>query len=94
MGIRVVEGRDSFLSFKAMVAALITLLVDFMGTEYYERKQEREAIDSDEHGYEQSPSIVVPVAAEGGNDDKVFGEEDSGGIHIVQECVSQVQNLC
>ncbi|KAF8114209.1 hypothetical protein N665_0040s0064 [Sinapis alba] len=67
-----------FPGFFAMVAALITLLVDFMGTQYYERKQEREATD------EQSPgSIVVPVAAEGGSDDKVFGEEDSGGIHIV-----------
>ncbi|CDY46195.1 BnaA01g23170D [Brassica napus] len=31
-----------FPGFFAMVAALITLLVDFMGTQYYERKQERE----------------------------------------------------
>ncbi|KAF8093331.1 hypothetical protein N665_0384s0018 [Sinapis alba] len=73
-----------FPGFFAMVAALITLLVDFMGTQYYERKQEREATDQSD---EQSPgSIVVPVVAEGGNDDdddKVLGEEDSGGIHIV-----------
>ncbi|CAH8387240.1 unnamed protein product [Eruca vesicaria subsp. sativa] len=69
-----------FPGFFAMVAALLTLLVDFMGTQYYERKQEREATDL---SGEQSPSIVVvPVVAEG-NDDKVFGEEDSGGIHIV-----------
>ncbi|KAG5414768.1 hypothetical protein IGI04_002335 [Brassica rapa subsp. trilocularis] len=75
-----------FPGFFAMVAALITLLVDFMGTQYYERKQEREGADpSDEQlGLEQSPGIVVPVVAEGGDDDdKVFGEEDSGGIHIV-----------
>ncbi|KAJ4901977.1 hypothetical protein Rs2_15928 [Raphanus sativus] len=38
-----------FPGFFAMVAALITLLVDFMGTQYYERKQEKEATDqSDE----------------------------------------------
>ncbi|XP_056849390.1 fe(2+) transport protein 3, chloroplastic [Raphanus sativus] len=68
-----------FPGFFAMVAALITLLVDFMGTQYYERKQEREASTD-----EQSQSIVVPLVAEGGcNDEKVFGEEDSGGIHIV-----------
>ncbi|KAJ4887361.1 hypothetical protein Rs2_27109 [Raphanus sativus] len=78
-----------FPGFFAMVAALITLLVDFMGTQYYERKQEREAADPSDGqlGPEQSSpgSIVVPVVvAEGGSDDdKVFGEEDSGGIHIV-----------
>ncbi|CAH8381930.1 unnamed protein product [Eruca vesicaria subsp. sativa] len=68
-----------FPGFFAMVAALITLLVDFMGTQYYERKQqEREADD------EQSRSIVVPlVAEEGCSGEKVFGEEESGGIHIV-----------
>ncbi|CAN7090885.1 unnamed protein product [Brassica rapa subsp. narinosa] len=64
-----------FPGFFAMVAALITLLVDFMGTQYYERKQERE---------DQLQGIVVPLICEGGcNDEKVFGEEDSGGIHIV-----------
>ncbi|CDY54583.1 BnaCnng27370D [Brassica napus] len=48
---------------------------------YYEKKQEREATHQSD---EQSPgSIVVPVVADGVNDDKVFGEEDSGGIHIV-----------
>ncbi|KAG2317174.1 hypothetical protein Bca4012_068076 [Brassica carinata] len=75
-----------FPGFFAMVAALITLLVDFMGTQYYERKQEREAADGELGPEQSSPgSIVVPVAAEGGNDDddKVLGEEDSGGIHIV-----------
>ncbi|KAF2565309.1 hypothetical protein F2Q68_00025528 [Brassica cretica] len=52
-----------------------------MGTQYYEKKQEREATHQSD---EQSPgSIVVPVVADGVNDDKVFGEEDSGGIHIV-----------
>ncbi|KAL0667946.1 hypothetical protein Bca4012_030650 [Brassica carinata] len=52
-----------------------------MGTQYYEKKQEREAPHQSD---EQSPgSIVVPVVADGVNDDKVFGEEDSGGIHIV-----------
>ncbi|KAG2302602.1 hypothetical protein Bca52824_031253 [Brassica carinata] len=70
-----------FPGFFAMVAALITLLVDFMGTQYYERKQEREAEDQFD---EQSQGIIVPLVGEGGcNDEKVFGEEDNGGIHIV-----------
>nr|BAD13506.1 Zn/Cd transporter homolog [Thlaspi japonicum] len=76
-----------FPGFFAMVAALITLLVDFMGTQYYEKKQEREATthsgEQPSSGPEQSLGIVVPVAGEEGNDEKVFGEEDSGGIHIV-----------
>ncbi|AEE33753.1 Zinc/iron permease [Arabidopsis thaliana x Arabidopsis arenosa] len=73
-----------FPGFFAMIAALITLFVDFMGTQYYERKQEREASESVEpFGREQSPGIVVPMIGEGTNDGKVFGEEDSGGIHIV-----------
>ncbi|XP_010555055.1 PREDICTED: zinc transporter 4, chloroplastic-like isoform X2 [Tarenaya hassleriana] len=73
-----------FPGFFAMMAALVTLLVDFVGTQYYERKQEREAEEAgeaSEQSGEQQPA-VVPVGVEGING-KVFGEEEGGGIHIV-----------
>ncbi|KAL0732637.1 hypothetical protein Bca4012_008846 [Brassica carinata] len=84
-----------FPGFFAMVAALITLLVDFMGTQYYERKQERRSDESAgageappavavESGREEA-SVVVPVVVERVSDssNKVFGEEEGGGMHIV-----------
>ncbi|CAH2038317.1 unnamed protein product [Thlaspi arvense] len=75
-----------FPGFFAMVAALVTLLVDFMGTQYYERKQQRNEAASEaavvEPGREET-AVVLPVAGERVNDSKVFGEEDGGGIHIV-----------
>lgn len=80
-----------FPGFFAMVAALITLLVDFMGTQYYESKQQRNEVAGGgggeaavvEPGREETSS-VLPVVVERGNDNsKVFGEEDAGGIHIV-----------
>ncbi|XP_010492201.1 PREDICTED: zinc transporter 4, chloroplastic-like isoform X1 [Camelina sativa] len=75
-----------FPGFFAMIAALVTLLVDFMGTQYYERKQESsssnqaasEASVVEPGGREETS--VVPVVE---RDNKVFGEEDGGGIHIV-----------
>lgn len=71
-----------FPGFFAMVAALATLLVDFMGTQYYERKQERnQAATEAAAGSEEI--AVVPVVGERVTDNKVFGEEDGGGIHIV-----------
>lgn len=70
-----------FSGFIAMMAALATLLAEFVGTQYYERKQEKrsqvnpvESIDSVEEG------MIVEVKESSG---KVFGEEEGGGIHIV-----------
>ncbi|CAA7020787.1 unnamed protein product [Microthlaspi erraticum] len=80
-----------FPGFFAMVAALITLLVDFMGTQYYESKHHSNESGGGggeasvvEPGCEETSS-VVPVVVERGNDNnsKVFGEEDGGGMHIV-----------
>ncbi|ESQ35752.1 hypothetical protein EUTSA_v10007788mg [Eutrema salsugineum] len=71
-----------FPGFFAMVAALVTLLVDFMGTQYYERNQERNEAAS-EPGVVESGREGTAVAPERVNDNKVFGEEDGGGIHIV-----------
>lgn len=69
-----------FSGFIAMMAALTTLLVDFISTQYYENKQMKkihgvqdDSVDCD------SESLIVPVVA----NEKVFGEEDVGGIHIV-----------
>ncbi|GAU31322.1 hypothetical protein TSUD_315320 [Trifolium subterraneum] len=68
-----------FTGFFAMVAALLTLLLDFVGTQYYERKQglnrtvdEQVRVGSSEEGN-----------VEWNNSGKVFGEEESGGMHIV-----------
>uniref|UniRef100_A0A7N0U8L1 Uncharacterized protein n=1 Tax=Kalanchoe fedtschenkoi TaxID=63787 RepID=A0A7N0U8L1_KALFE len=67
--------------FFAMMAALATLLVDFMASQYYERKQEKlplcrvEAVDSD------TESGIVEVKE--CDEVKVFGEESGGGMHIV-----------
>nr|AAK69429.1 ZIP-like zinc transporter [Noccaea caerulescens] len=73
-----------FPGFFAMVAALITLLVDFMGTQYYESKQQRnEVAGGGEAAVVEETSSVLPVVVERGNDSKAFGEEDGGGMHIV-----------
>ncbi|BAT77983.1 hypothetical protein VIGAN_02060200 [Vigna angularis var. angularis] len=61
-----------FTGFFAMMAALFTLLLDFVGTQYYERKQ-----GLNRPSEEQSR---VGSSESGG---KVFGEEESGGMHIV-----------
>ncbi|CAN8294303.1 unnamed protein product [Cochlearia groenlandica] len=70
-----------FPGFFAMVAALVTLLVDFMGTQYYERKQVAAASEAAvvEPGCEETSVAVERV----NETNKVFGEEDGGGIHIV-----------
>ncbi|KAL2346552.1 hypothetical protein Fmac_000552 [Flemingia macrophylla] len=60
-----------FTGFFAMVAALLTLLLDFLGTQYYERKQGLNSSSSEQ------PRVGPSEAA------KVFGEEESGGMHIV-----------
>lgn len=71
-----------FSGFFAMVASLVTLFVDFVGTQYYERKQrvieEKIRVGSEDPALESG--IVTGLDANGG---KVFGEEEGGGIHIV-----------
>lgn len=68
------------------MASLITLLVDFLGTQYYERKQASEeqqvrvgSADSDA-GLEYG---ILPVEEVKERNGKVFGEEEGGGMHIV-----------
>lgn len=71
-----------FSGFFAMVASLVTLFVDFVGTQYYERKrrviEEKIRVGSEDPGLESG--IVTGLDGNGG---KVFGEEEGGGIHIV-----------
>ncbi|XP_057431956.1 zinc transporter 4, chloroplastic isoform X2 [Lotus japonicus] len=62
-----------FTGFFAMVAALFTLLLDFVGTQYYERKQ----------GLNRVPDEQTRVGSSEPETVKVFGEEESGGMHIV-----------
>nr|XP_043613084.1 zinc transporter 4, chloroplastic-like [Erigeron canadensis] len=72
-----------FSGFIAMMAALGTLLADFLSTQYYERKQEKQvqAVRDDSVDL-ASEAGIIPVAGKESNS-KVFGEEDGGGIHIV-----------
>ncbi|KAL2517861.1 zinc transporter 4 precursor [Abeliophyllum distichum] len=69
-----------FSGFIAMMAALATLLADFIGTQYYERKQEKQSqsvrFDS------VSESSIIPVGRRAGNS-AVFGEKEGGAMHIV-----------
>lgn len=79
-----------FTGFFAMISALLTLLVDFVGTQYYERKQgmhmaraaevQGRVGSSEEAGLE---SGIVPVVEVKDLSGKVFGEEEGGGMHIV-----------
>ncbi|KAK5825038.1 zinc transporter 4, chloroplastic-like [Gossypium arboreum] len=77
-----------FPGFFAMVASLVTLLVDFVGTQYYERKQGLAKASTEEQGRVDSldpdsdSGIVLVVETKDGNG-KVFGEEEGGGMHIV-----------
>lgn len=75
-----------FAGFFAMMASLITLLVDFVGTQYYERKQgltrtteEQGRVGSVDPGLEAG---ILPVEGKEWQG-KVFGEEEGGGMHIV-----------
>ncbi|XP_059641168.1 zinc transporter 4, chloroplastic isoform X2 [Cornus florida] len=73
-----------FAGFFAMIAALLTLLADFVGTQYYERKQEKQRaskvgrVDPVDSLLESGG--IVEVKERNG---KVFGEEEGGGMHIV-----------
>ncbi|KAE9609331.1 hypothetical protein Lal_00020037 [Lupinus albus] len=68
-----------FTGFFAMMAALFTLLLDFVGTQYYERKQgvNRATEEQNRVGF------IEPGEESSGIGGKVFGEEESGGMHIV-----------
>ncbi|KAL6556676.1 Fe(2+) transport protein 3, chloroplastic [Orobanche gracilis] len=76
-----------FSGFITMMAALATLLADFVGTQYYERKQEKQK--SQTVGVDPSSDsaselgIVVVETGKGFNNGKVFGEEECGAMHIV-----------
>ncbi|XWS72454.1 hypothetical protein CRYUN_Cryun02cG0041100 [Craigia yunnanensis] len=72
-----------FSGFFAMIASLVTLLVDFVGTQYYERKQGLARGSTEEQGRVgslegDSESGIIQVV-----EGKVFGEEEGGGMHIV-----------
>ncbi|KAL7596651.1 zinc transporter 4, chloroplastic isoform X1 [Lactuca sativa] len=73
-----------FSGFIAMMAALGTLLADFLSTQYYERKHEKQIqavrVESVDMAAEAG---IVPVAGKEDHHGKVFGEEDGSGIHIV-----------
>ncbi|OIW21032.1 hypothetical protein TanjilG_28258 [Lupinus angustifolius] len=78
-----------FTGFFAMVSSLLTLLADFMGTQYYERKQRMKGHDfvvnvdvNDDDYVSMESDGETGVVAVGGKG-KVFGEEESGGMHIV-----------
>ncbi|GJT50720.1 zinc transporter 4, chloroplastic isoform X1 [Tanacetum coccineum] len=72
-----------FSGFIAMMAALGTLLADFLSTQYYERKHEKQvqAVKVDSVDLPSEEGIVQVT----GNDSsgKLFGEEEGSGIHIV-----------
>ncbi|OVA01314.1 Zinc/iron permease [Macleaya cordata] len=81
-----------FAGFIAMMAALATLVADFVGTQFYERKQEEEerrvsdGIVNDDSVLDSESEIgIVSVGSLGStnNGGKVFGEEEGGGMHIV-----------
>ncbi|KAK9065564.1 hypothetical protein SSX86_014965 [Deinandra increscens subsp. villosa] len=72
-----------FSGFIAMMAALTTLLVDFISTQYYESKQMNQSQDvgTDDLAESDSESLIVPLVVNDQNE--VFREETGGGIHIV-----------
>lgn len=76
-----------FTGFFAMMASLLTLLLDFVGTQYYERKQGLTRTTEDQVRVgsldEDSDSGIVPVVETKDWNGKVFGEEEGGGMHIV-----------
>ncbi|KAK6912821.1 Zinc/iron permease, partial [Dillenia turbinata] len=82
-----------FAGFFTMMASLATLLVDFLGTQLYQKKQEKKKMTKNygtnvvvnEHG---SEIVTVDereeaMLAKSRNGNKVFGEEEGGGMHIV-----------
>ncbi|KAJ6862608.1 zinc transporter 4 [Populus alba x Populus x berolinensis] len=81
-----------FSGFFAMMASLLTLLLDFVGTQYYERKQGLNKASEEQvrvgsvdanPGHESGIIPIVEVKELNGSSGKVFGEEEHGGMHIV-----------
>ncbi|KAJ6674208.1 ZINC/IRON TRANSPORTER [Salix viminalis] len=82
-----------FSGFFAMMASLLTLLLDFVGTQYYERKQglnkaseERVRVGSMDTNSGRESGGIMPIEEVkelNGSSGKVFGEEEHGGMHIV-----------
>lgn len=72
-----------FSGFITMMAALVTLLVEFIGTQYYEGKQEKQSavVQADSVDF-ASESGIVPAEFKSSSA-KVFGEEEGGAMHIV-----------
>lgn len=71
-------GRFPFAGFIAMMASLFTLLAEFLGTQFYERKQKERRGSPEEEGLLDSVQV-----GDGDHNGKVFGEEKGGGMHIV-----------
>ncbi|XP_075508261.1 zinc transporter 4, chloroplastic-like [Primulina tabacum] len=73
-----------FSGFIAMMAALATLLADFIGTQYYAGKQDRqsEIVARTDSLDAISESGIIQVEPRGWKS-KVFGEEEGGAMHIV-----------
>lgn len=70
-----------FPGFFAMVSALGTLVVDFVGTQFYERKHQEENSNSRKAAQDEENTVGLLSAAAG---DKQHEEEDGGGgLHIV-----------
>lgn len=77
-----------FAGFFAMIASLVTLLVDSLGTQFYERKQENARVKDDpslDGSLDISGSGIVVMDQNGMKDSKgkVFEDEETGGMHNV-----------
>ncbi|CAK9180012.1 unnamed protein product [Ilex paraguariensis] len=73
-----------FSGFIAMMAALATLMIDFVATQYYERKHDTQnqiaRVDTLDSALE---SGIVPVMEPNERNETMFGEEEGGAMHIV-----------
>lgn len=72
-----------FSGFFAMMAALATLVVDFVATQYYEKKQEKQIQVVDVESVESMAEQGIFPAEVKDRHGKVFGEEEGGVMHIV-----------
>ncbi|CAA6672807.1 unnamed protein product [Spirodela intermedia] len=68
-----------FPGFFAMVSALGTLVVDFVGTQFYERKHRVENNNARKAARDEENTVGLLSATAG---DKQHEEEDGGGLHI------------
>ncbi|MCL7040276.1 hypothetical protein MKW94_030851 [Papaver nudicaule] len=88
-----------FAGFIAMLAALLTLVADFVGTQFYEKKQQKQNAEEEarrdgmeENSYEsllesgldgQIATVLGGNSQSSHTNSKVFGEEEGGAMHIV-----------